>query len=284
MVVENSSAGLVMLNAEVAVTVTGEERHQNVLSRYPVAVGAVRHVAVELVWCRIRSGKYRGQRAIEVRLDGRRVGELTHLMSQRYAEVLGEVAARGGRPGCEAVVQRGARGFQIMLRLPRDTDMAGTPAKRPFASHKPAWIAAAVILVIGIAALANNGNDSTPSTNTGALVETTTPKTTTMTIAPAPAVPVPTTTQPAPPPPPVTTTTTRAPKTTTKQAPPPPPPPPAEPAPSCDPNYTGCVPIASDVDCAGGSGDGPAYVRGPIQVIGRDIYGLDRDHDGVACE
>ena len=34
--------------------------------------------------------------------------------------------------------------------------------------------------------------------------------------------------------------------------------------PSCDPNYTGaCVPIASDVDCAGGSGNGPAYVEGP---------------------
>ncbi|WP_235565139.1 hypothetical protein [Arthrobacter sp. Soil764] len=54
--------------------------------------------------------------------------------------------------------------------------------------------------------------------------------------------------------------------------------------PGCDPNYSGCVPIASDVDCAGGSGNGPAYVRGPIQVIGSDIYGLDADHDGLACE
>jgi len=52
----------------------------------------------------------------------------------------------------------------------------------------------------------------------------------------------------------------------------------------CDPNYSGCVPIASDVDCAGGSGDGPAYVRGPIKVIGDDIYDLDRDNDGIACE
>jgi len=52
----------------------------------------------------------------------------------------------------------------------------------------------------------------------------------------------------------------------------------------CDPNYSGCVPIASDVDCAGGSGNGPAYVRGPINVIGSDIYGLDRDHNGIACE
>lgn len=53
----------------------------------------------------------------------------------------------------------------------------------------------------------------------------------------------------------------------------------------CDSNYAGaCVPIASDVDCAGGSGNGPAYVRGPVTVVGSDIYGLDRDGDGVGCE
>jgi cytoskeletal protein RodZ len=54
---------------------------------------------------------------------------------------------------------------------------------------------------------------------------------------------------------------------------------------NCDPNYSGgCVPIASDVDCEGGSGNGPAYVRGPVTVTGSDIYGLDRDGDGVGCE
>ena len=54
---------------------------------------------------------------------------------------------------------------------------------------------------------------------------------------------------------------------------------------SCDPNYSGaCVPIASDVDCAGGSGNGPAYVSGPVTVVGKDIYGLDRDGNGVGCE
>lgn len=53
----------------------------------------------------------------------------------------------------------------------------------------------------------------------------------------------------------------------------------------CDANYGGvCVPVASDVDCAGGSGNGPAYVRGPVYILGSDIYGLDRDGDGVACE
>ena len=52
----------------------------------------------------------------------------------------------------------------------------------------------------------------------------------------------------------------------------------------CSPHYTPCVPIASDVDCAGGTGDGPLYVSGPIKVIGRDVYGLDSDHDGWGCE
>ena len=45
-----------------------------------------------------------------------------------------------------------------------------------------------------------------------------------------------------------------------------------------------CVPIASDVDCQGGSGNGPAYVAGPVTVIGDDIYGLDRDGNGTGCE
>lgn len=60
-------------------------------------------------------------------------------------------------------------------------------------------------------------------------------------------------------------------------------PPPAETS-LCDPNYSGCVPIASDVDCAGGKGNGPKYVTGPVKVIGKDIYKLDGDGDGIGCE
>jgi resuscitation-promoting factor RpfB len=53
----------------------------------------------------------------------------------------------------------------------------------------------------------------------------------------------------------------------------------------CDPNYSdACVPIASDVDCAGGGGNGPAFVQGPVRVVGSDIYDLDRDGDGVGCD
>ena len=53
----------------------------------------------------------------------------------------------------------------------------------------------------------------------------------------------------------------------------------------CDPNYSGaCLdPYASDYDCEGGSGDGP-YYTGPVEVVGVDHYGLDREGDGYGCE
>jgi hypothetical protein len=51
----------------------------------------------------------------------------------------------------------------------------------------------------------------------------------------------------------------------------------------CHPSYSPCVPIISDVDCDGGEGNGPAFT-GRVQVIGSDVYGLDRDGDGIGCE
>lgn len=58
------------------------------------------------------------------------------------------------------------------------------------------------------------------------------------------------------------------------------------PAPSCHASYQGgCLAIgAGDYDCAGGSGNGPNYIGGPIYVVGWDEFELDRDGDGVACE
>ena len=58
----------------------------------------------------------------------------------------------------------------------------------------------------------------------------------------------------------------------------------SSPAERCDPNYSPCVPIDTDVDCAGGKGNGPSYVAGPVWVVGSDPYGLDRNRDGVGCE
>lgn len=44
----------------------------------------------------------------------------------------------------------------------------------------------------------------------------------------------------------------------------------------CDPNYGGCIPVSGDVDCSD--------LNSAIQVTGIDIYQLDRDGDGIACE
>ncbi len=56
--------------------------------------------------------------------------------------------------------------------------------------------------------------------------------------------------------------------------------------PNCHPSYANvCLKIgAGDYDCAGGSGNGPNYVSGPVRVVGYDEFGLDRDKDGWGCE
>ena len=75
------------------------------------------------------------------------------------------------------------------------------------------------------------------------------------------------------------------------KAPPPPPttappPPTTTPSRNCDPSYPDvCLdPNAVDYDCAGGSGNGPRYVEGPIRVRPPDPFDLDREGDGWGCE
>jgi hypothetical protein len=126
---------------------------------------------------------------------------------------------------------------------------------------------------------------TTERTTTSAPTTTTAPSTTVPpttlppTTAPPTTAPVPTTTVP-----PTTVPPAPAPTAPPPTAAPAPPPPAVVPAPACHASYSGCVPIASDVDCAGGSGDGPAYVSGPVQILGGDPYRLDNDGDGVGCE
>ncbi|MET7392492.1 hypothetical protein ABZS66_03230 [Dactylosporangium sp. NPDC005572] len=118
-------------------------------------------------------------------------------------------------------------------------------------------------------ALAVQRSRSAAPTTAAAAETTTTPPAVTTT----PPAETRTTTKPPTTPAAKPTTTKPATKPTTKP-----------PASNCHPSYSPCVPVASDVDCAGGSGDGPVYVTGPIRVIGPDVYRLDADKDGVACE
>jgi hypothetical protein len=210
-------------------------------------------------------------------------------MSERYGPLVMQIAGGGGRPGCEAIVHRGARGLEVGLRLPRVAETAVPtfvtipaapmpPVSPQRTGRRAGWIAAGVVGAIAFFGIIGSNMDdpSTTSSPSDYVAEETTthepPPTTatTTTSAPKPAAPKPKPVAPAP--------------RTTNPKPPPAPPVQPKPASTCDPNYTGCVPIASDVDCAGGSGNGPAYAAGPVDVIGTDVYDLDRDGDGVACE
>jgi hypothetical protein len=305
--------GLVLLAAERTVTVTREEHHQDVLA------GRTGRVVVELRPCMITSGKHAGRDGLEGTLDGRRVGELTWLMAQRYRPAVDALVVRGFRVGCEALLREDSRGIQVELRLPAEPTATRRPADEPLAvptsvvTHPPATrrrsrrllgIVGAVVGVLVVAsALGNGSRDEVPTSALSPLPGT---------VAAPTAAARATSTAPAaatvdePEVAPSTRATTRAraaspatskqeAKARTATAEPAPRPMPAAPKPApvaepepessgCDSNYSGCVPIASDVDCEGGSGNGPAYVSGPVRVTGTDIYGLDRNKDGVACE
>jgi hypothetical protein len=56
---------------------------------------------------------------------------------------------------------------------------------------------------------------------------------------------------------------------------------------NCTRGYRPCIADRrSDVDCYGGSGNGPRYTRPGVvyRVSGSDRYGLDADNDGRGCE
>ena len=105
---------LVLLAAERAVTVTREEHHQDVLS------GRAGRAVVELRPCTIASGKHAGQDGLEVVLDGRRVGELTRLMAQRYRPMVDHLTAGD--------IARGAR--RSSRTTPRTRSSSGCPPDR----------------------------------------------------------------------------------------------------------------------------------------------------------
>jgi hypothetical protein len=65
--------------------VSGEEAHQDVLGELVPTVGGEQTITATLAFCTVRKGKYAGQRAVEVRISGRRVGELSRVLSDRYA-------------------------------------------------------------------------------------------------------------------------------------------------------------------------------------------------------
>lgn len=110
----------VFMDGSWTAQVLGEEAHHDVLRKLPAAVGRERVTAATLALCTVRKGKYSGQRAIEVRILGHRVGELSRLMSDRYADRVEEILAAGKVPVCRAVLRAAkAKGIQVTLFVPR---------------------------------------------------------------------------------------------------------------------------------------------------------------------
>lgn len=108
-----------LIPGDTEIAVISAEPYPGELTRFAPPVDAPpRRVAVELGFAPIRHGRYAGLRGIEVRLDGTRVGELTALMSRRYASFVEEVLRRGGRPAAAAQVRSGPRGPELRVLLP----------------------------------------------------------------------------------------------------------------------------------------------------------------------
>ncbi|MGI9016879.1 MAG: HIRAN domain-containing protein [Euzebya sp.] len=107
----NGPGRLQILEADRNVAVTKRKAHNDVLGglladRESVVVYAALEPST------IASGKYVGQPCLEVQVDGRRIGEFSSAMTNRYASHV----VRGC--GCEVVVSRKPNGIQAQALMP----------------------------------------------------------------------------------------------------------------------------------------------------------------------
>jgi hypothetical protein len=150
-----STTGLHLLDAQTRVALTGTPYHQDSLVWYtPPEDGPPSQVVVELVPALLWSGDQAGWWGIEVRIDGSRVGELTHPEAGWYWPTVDRMLRAGQRPGAEAHVVLGETGLlEVELYLP----VAGAPAAEapyPAAATDAARGRPAVPLWMGVAAAA----------------------------------------------------------------------------------------------------------------------------------
>jgi hypothetical protein len=160
-----STTGLHLLDAQTRVVLTGTPHHQDSLVWYtPPDGGPPSQVVVELVPALLWSGDQAGWWGIEVRIDGYRVGELTHPEAGWYWPTVDRMLRAGRRPGAEAHVVIGETGLlEVELYLP----VVGAPAaEAPYPGSEtdaargqpaaPLWmgVAAAALAVVMIASVA----------------------------------------------------------------------------------------------------------------------------------
>jgi hypothetical protein len=155
------------------------------------------------------------------------------------------------------------------------------------------WAGVGLALLVSLSLTACLGN-ATPTAAPGSVGTSTTIAVTQPPVTTPPTTELVTTEPPTTAPPTTAPPTTHRTPPTTHAAPTTHRPPTTRPAPkttrapsgNCDPSYPGsCLHDGiGDYDCAGGSGNGPNYVDGPIRVRPPDPFDLDRDGDGLGCE
>lgn len=116
----NAPENAIPLSAERTTTVTGEEHHQEILRKLAATISvAPWSETAALGFCTIARGKYAGQQAIEVRVGGERVGQLTRAMTERYERPVREALDASKTPICRATLWMSPdKGVQVELMMP----------------------------------------------------------------------------------------------------------------------------------------------------------------------
>jgi hypothetical protein len=110
-------ASVLPLEAEERVMVSRKETNQEALNAYRPRDGSKTRVYVQLRHRQIGAGNETRQ-VIETDIDGRRVGQLTPLMSDRYSRLF---TAPWETPVCEGIIRDTGNSLQLQLLLPRNT-------------------------------------------------------------------------------------------------------------------------------------------------------------------
>ncbi|RZQ65893.1 DUF4236 domain-containing protein [Amycolatopsis suaedae] len=118
LLLENLVGDIDLVEPARRLTVTREEDHQDTLSHYQRIDSSRTLLVAELVSSTVSRGKHKGAYAIEVRLNGKRVGELTAKMSSRYQSLVVNAEAMDSQPICEAELTHGDYGYQVDIYLP----------------------------------------------------------------------------------------------------------------------------------------------------------------------
>ena len=111
-----------VLPGGAAVQVSGEDEHMDVLGAY--VADRDRYLAVTLHMVEeLKSERSTPYRAVEVPLDGQRVGVLTKAMSEKVADIVDFVAQSGRIPVCRAMLKGSPLRAELVLYVAKSHEV-----------------------------------------------------------------------------------------------------------------------------------------------------------------